>query len=94
MAKLITRTFEGTRAEVLVFNKETNATEERECYLSGKFEDSEKLEKAVEKLLKNSNYRFVTILSSVDASELRGMSEEDFLKYSKLMDKETRKIVS
>lgn len=93
MAKLITRTFEGTRGTALVFNKAGSYTEEVDYYISGKYAEYDKLEKAVAKLLTNSDQKFITVLSADDASELRGMTEEEFVKYSKLLDKETRKVV-
>ena len=92
MAKLITRTFDGTNVVALVYNKKSNESEEHEVYISGKYDDSEKLEKAVAKMFKNPDYKFITVLSAVDASELRGMTEEDFIKYSVILDKESRKI--
>lgn len=93
MAKLVTRTFNGTNVVCLVYDKTTNTTTEKEIYLSGKYDDEEKVEKAVVRYLKDTDYRFVAVLSFTDASELRGMSENKFRENSVVLDKDTRKEV-
>lgn len=89
---MITRTFTMTRGTALVYLKGTQETVETDYVVSGKFSDDNKLEKAVAKVINADNQKLVAVLSAYDVSELRGMTEEDFIQNSSLMDTETRKL--
>lgn len=86
MAKMITRTFTMTRGTALVYLKGSQETVETEYAVEGKFSDDKKLEKAVEKVINADNQKLVAVLSTYEDSELRGMSVEDFIHYSTLME--------
>lgn len=91
MAKLITRRFEGTNVEVLVYDEDNKHTDELGLYVKAK--DPKKIVREVKKILKEDypEYRYIDITGTVEVSELRGIDEEEFYARSVSLDPVTRK---
>lgn len=88
MAKFITRTFEGTKANCMVYN--LNSKKIENMVLVVETTDEKKLEKEIAKHIPEG-YRFIAVENSVVVSELRAMTPETFLANSILLDSATRK---
>ena len=81
---LITRTVKSTKSHVLLYNKDEKKTEETDIVVSRTYKTEKDLEKKLVSWLEESmpNYKLVTIISTEITTELRGMTEDDFIRYS------------
>jgi hypothetical protein len=77
----VTRTITGTKAQVLVVDVNTGATEVREVLLSVKLEDAGKILKAIEKLYAEDepNVKAVNVSSFEHIEKLYAMDEQKFI---------------
>lgn len=80
----VTRTIKSIEASVLCVSTETRETLEQTFTLSGKIADKEKMLKAVEQMC-DEGIKPVSILDVTEKECLYGMSEEDFVKYAKVL---------
>lgn len=81
MAKLVTRTFTGTKIEVLVYDKENKVTDEITMVINNrKFKDYKALEKVAKAQLKemSDTLTFVAVLNTYVFSEKRCMTVQHF----------------
>lgn len=88
---MITRTFVGTRATVVVVNTKTLLAEKKVVTVSGTFETNEKLIKTLKKLFDNDTEVISTVLATEKFDELYGLDENIFMKYAVKLDAKTRK---
>lgn len=85
-AKMVTRQMTVTTATVMMVNKTTGATEDREERLSGKFKNNDEVLKSLVKLYKNTDIQPVFIKSVSEDNFLYGMKENDFIKMAVRLD--------
>lgn len=90
MAKMVTRTINGLNVMARCYNTETELMEDVEILVSGTFSDDEKgnkkLNKAINSLLP-TELTFVKVVDSKVVSQLYGMTEEDFVRFSTPINK-------
>ena len=93
--KMVTRTIEATKAEVKVVTISTDEITTINSTVSGIFTDptDATLLKLVKKQNETEDLKVLKVIAVSDASELYGMTEEDFIKSAKVLDKETRKVL-
>lgn len=90
--RMVTRTLNTTRANVMVVNITNGETSTITVSLSTTFKDENKLFKAVEKVVSaNTDLKAVHIISSEQVEALYGMSEQDFMTHAVRLDPATRK---
>ena len=77
--KLITRSIEWTEVEMLGFNIETSAAENRVFTVPANIKDENKIKDYVAKHNDDENFTPVKVLDIVHKSELRGMPESVFI---------------
>jgi hypothetical protein len=90
-APQVTRTMESTKVTVLTVNTVEQTTEVKEFILPRTYKDNEKILNVLRKMDLGENVQPVSIHSVEVQTKLYGMSEADFMKYAKELDRETRK---
>lgn len=84
--RVITRTIESTKYEVMALNVETAEVLKLEFCTSEKAETEEKMLKKLQRIVKESEIKLVKILESETIEQLYEMSEEDFISYATPID--------
>lgn len=93
--KMVTRTIEATKAEVKVVSISNDEITTITATVSGTFTETTDptLLKAIKKQTETEDLKVLKVVSVSDASELYGMTEAEFMKLAKVLDKETRKVI-
>lgn len=86
-ARLVTRTFTTTYATVLCLDTESGEPCNREVPLAGAFDDDAKLLKACKKAVETEALIAVKVVHVTEKNELRGMTVQQFLESSTVIDK-------
>lgn len=86
---MVTRTIKSTKAVVLLMNITTKTLEEKEVIVPRTYEKEEKLVKAINTALKDSNLKVCVVLSTETVETLYGMSEFDFIANAKVLPPRT-----
>lgn len=81
----VTRTFQTTKATVLVVDTETNDVMTQEITLPRTYKDAKSLDKACRVAVETGTQKYVTCKDTTVVEELRSMTEEDFIKYSTVL---------
>lgn len=89
--QMVTRTFTTTKAKILAVKVSTEQTEIVEITLPRLYKDNNEILKIAQKNCDNPDMRYVHVVSSEQEEVLRGMTEADFLKYSKVLPPRTAK---
>lgn len=87
--RMITRTIIATEATALCLNIETGEAENHVYTVSGKFDDNEKLLKAVQAVGDTETLKVVTIVDSKQVETLYGMPEQDFMNAAEILPPRT-----
>lgn len=82
MGRMVTREFSYQKLTILVYNKVTKANEEMEITVPDAEYTSRRLENTINKVIDTNVYKVIDVLNTESFKELRGMSQEDFLKNS------------
>lgn len=82
MGRMVTREFSYQKLTILVYNKVTKANEEMEITIPDAEYTSRRLENTINKVIDTNVYKMIDVLNTESFKELRGMSQEDFLKNS------------
>lgn len=93
--KMVTRTIEATKAEVKVVSIANDEITTITATVSGTFTETTDptLLKAIKKQTETEDLKVLKVVSVSDASELYGMTEAEFMRLAKVLDKETRKVI-
>lgn len=83
--RMVTRSITCTDVHIFCVNLEDRSTFEQSITLPSTYKDDEKLMKAVEKALQGEPIKAVEVLGSSTRETLYGMTEEEFLMYSKVL---------
>ena len=86
---MVTRTIKSTKAVVLLMNITTKTPEEKEVIVPRTYEKEEKLVKAINIALNDSNLKVCAVLSTETVETLYGMSEFDFIANAKVLPPRT-----
>lgn len=91
--KLVTRTFKYYDSEILGYNTETSNTETKHFVTTRKFKEVKNLIDVFRKQEEMSGSTFVPVkvLSTVEKTELRGMTESKFINDSDVIPERTTK---
>lgn len=89
--KMVTRTVISTTATVLVFDTKLGDTSEQVFVVPGKYPNDDNLLKQLKKVYDTEVTKLLHVKSSELIEELRGMSEQDFLVYSKALPPRAKK---
>lgn len=92
MERKVTRTVTVTTANVMVCNTETGLVTPMNYELTGEVKDNKQALKQLNKVYGTESLIFVKVLSVESKETLYGMSESDFIKYAKPLDKRTDKV--
>lgn len=87
----VTRTFQTTKATVIVVDTETNEVATNVVTLPRRYKDTKSLEKACRQAVETGTLKFVTCKSTETVEELRSMTEEEFIRYSHVIPARTAK---
>lgn len=88
----VTRTIEATNVTAMTINPQTMETAQMVFTYDGLDKDDKtKVLKWLRKKKETDTLSIVAIISIDTTSKLYGMTEEDFIKYSKVLNPETRK---
>lgn len=90
---MVTRTIISTKVTALCVNPQTAETFEQDFTLSGKIEDKAKALKKATKDYNSDDCTIVAIRELSPIEALYGMSEEDFIAGSVILDPTTRKAI-
>ena len=90
-AKMVTRTITATQVEAQIVTISASEITTIKVTVSGEYDDTEKLLKAVKKATETADIKVLQILTSEKIEKLYGMLETDFLAQAKELDPETRK---
>ena len=93
-AKMVTRTITATKVEAQIVTISASEITTINVTVSGEFDDTEKLLKAVKKQTETADIKVLQILTSEKVEKLYGMLETDFLAHAKELDPETRKALA
>lgn len=83
--RMITRTVEFTEAEVMCVNVNTADVAIRDFIVTGTFENSEKLMKALKKAYETDEFKLVNLQYSRVTEQLYGMTEEMFIQMATIL---------
>lgn len=84
---MITRTFTSTYATVLCLDTETAEPRNETIALAGSYTDEGKLLKDCKKVMETDNFVVAKVVSVSEKNELRGMSVQQFLELSSVIEK-------
>lgn len=90
-ARMVTRAIIGTEVKALCFNTQENKGVEKDIVVAGTFKDADKLAKKLHEILDNETEAFVKVIATAPKSTLYGMTEDEFIKNSVVLDPEKRK---
>lgn len=90
---MVTRSITSTKVVVLCLNTTTCEAFNEVLELPRTFKDEAKLMKLVSAKIDNDEQKAVKIVSKEIVSDLRAMTEEDFLAHSFKLDAKTRKAI-
>ena len=93
-AKMVTRTITATKVEAQIVTISASEITTIKVTVSGEFDDTEKLLKAVKKQTETADIKVLQVLTSKKIEKLYGMLETDFLAQAKELDPETRKALA
>ena len=93
-AKMVTRTITATEVEAQIVTISASEITTIKVTVSGEYDDTEKLLKAVKKATETADIKVLQILTSEKIEKLYGMLETDFLAQAKELDPETRKALA
>ena len=91
--RVVSRTILGTKVTTLCVDMGTKSLVTRDLTLTGVFEDSEKLLKALRKAYEDDALKIVQVMTTEPYNQLLAMREEDFIRLAKPMDPETHKFM-
>ena len=83
--KMITRTINSTKAQVMQVNVKTATVEMVNVEVAGKYEDLSELLKAVQAQYDTEERKSVTVVTFEDVETLYGMPESVFMKYAEVL---------
>lgn len=83
--KFITRTVSMTTVDVMQIDVSTAEVTIQSHRIAGFFDDDEKIIKKVSLMNGNDNIKFVKVENVTHDEILYGMTEDDFIKYAKVM---------
>lgn len=83
--KMVTRTVTQTTAEVMTIDVTTAEVQIREYTIGGTYDNNEALLKKLQKLFQTDTLKLVNINSTTVEELLLGMSEEDFIRYARVL---------
>lgn len=86
----MTRTVVTTTALCKVLNKKEEKIEEVEIVLVGVFHKPERKESALVNLVEEMGYIYISKISETVTEEVYTMSDADFIKYAKKVEKEEK----
>lgn len=90
---MVTRTIKTTKVSVMCLDIVSAEPTTEVVELAGTYKADSKLLEKIKSLIETDNLKVVTITSKDEIETLYGMSEDDFVKNSVKLDKETRKEV-
>ena len=93
-AKMVTRTITATKVEAQIVTISASEITTINVTVSGEFDDTDKLLKAVKKQTETADIKVLQVLTSEKVEKLYGMLETDFLAQAKELDPETRKALA
>ena len=93
-AKMVTRTITATEVEAQIVTISASEITTIKVTVSGEYDDTEKLLKAVKKQTETADIKVLQVLTSEKIEKLYGMLETDFLAQAKELDPETRKALA
>ena len=93
-AKMVTRTITATEVEAQIVTISASEITTIKVTVSGEYDDTEKLLKAVKKATETADIKVLQIITSEKIEKLYGMLETDFLAQAKELDPETRKALA
>lgn len=87
--KMVTRTVTQTTAEVMTIDVTTAEVQIREYTIGGTYETNDMLLKKLQKLFQTNTFKLVNISSTMVENLLLGMTEEDFIRYARVIPPRT-----
>lgn len=91
---MVTRTFVSTKVVAMCVDLANPKETFTESFIVPRtYATLDKLEKAVKKAYETESMKIVAIIDNSEVEELRGITEDDFIKNSIILDPETRKVV-
>lgn len=91
--RMVTRTVTGTECEIQIVTISASEITTIKETISGEYDDTTKLMKAVKKAVETEDLKVLQILSTTKIEKCYGMLETEFLKLAKELDPETRKLL-
>lgn len=91
---MVTRTIITTQVNVLCMDLEHTEPCNKEVTLPRTYKDTDKLLKAVAKVIDTPKLKAVQIVDSKEVETLYGMKEQDFIDNAMKLDNETRKPIA
>lgn len=83
--KMVTRTVTQTTAEVMTIDVTTAEVSILEYTIGGTYDTNEILLKKLQKLFQTDTFKLVNINSTTVEDLLLGMTEEDFIRYARVL---------
>lgn len=83
--KMVTRTVTQTTAEVMTIDVTTAEVSILEYTIGGTYDTNEILLKKLQKLFQTETFKLVNINSTTVEDLLLGMTEEDFIRYARVL---------
>lgn len=83
--RMITRTVTQTTAEVMTIDVTTAEVQICEYIIGGTYDTNEVLLKKLQKLFQTDTFKLVNINSTTVEDLLLGMTEEDFIRYARVL---------
>lgn len=80
---MVTRTMTATKVKAIFVNLDTHEVSEKEIELPRKLKDEKAILKAMPNVKLEGNWKFVSVVSFDYAETYRGMTEAEFLQYSR-----------
>lgn len=87
--KMVTRTVTQTTAEVMTIDVTTAEVQIREYTIGGTYETNDMLLKKLQKLFQTNTFKLVNISSTMVENLLLGMTEEEFIRYARVLPPRT-----
>lgn len=88
---MVTRTIVTTKVNVLCMNVVSCEPFNQVVSLPRTYKDAKKLMQAIEEAVNTDEVKAVHVVDKTEVETLYGMTEADFIKYSVVLDPETRK---
>ena len=90
---MVTRTLKSTTVVALCMDVVNCEPENKTLTIARTFKDDNSALKVLKDKYETDTLKVVHVVSRTETEELYGMSEEDFIKYADILDKETRKAI-